>query len=148
MRQQVKQLTEECEWCLLYKRAHPKDPPVEPEVDVEDLDPMESLGMDIFFYQGVYYLVVTDLAIRYTFVENLGKSTTCKEVTERCRRLFKSFGYPGWIRYNGGPHFRAEFKEMLKEYNIPETPSSPYNHPLNGLAERHVGVAKLLLKKV
>ena len=41
----------------------------------------------------------------------------------------------------------VEFKEMLSEYKIPETPSSPYNHASNGLAERHVGVAKLLLKK-
>ena len=36
---------------------------------------------------------------------------------------------------------------MLKEYNIPETPNSAYNLSSNGLAERHVGVVKLLLKK-
>ena len=36
---------------------------------------------------------------------------------------------------------------MLKDFNIPETPSSAYNPASNGLAERHVGVVKLLLKK-
>ena len=83
MRQQVKKLTEECEWYVLFNRAHPRDPPVEPEVNVEDLDTMESLGMDIFVYQSIYYLVVADLATGFTMVENLGKSTSCKEVTER-----------------------------------------------------------------
>ena len=61
--------------------------------------------------------------------------------------MFESFGYPTSIRYDGGPHFRGEFKDMLSEFGIPETPSSPYNHASNGLAERHVGVVKLLLKK-
>ena len=36
---------------------------------------------------------------------------------------------------------------MLKECNIPITPSSPYNAESNGLTERHMGLAKMLLKK-
>ena len=63
------------------------------------------------------------------------------------KRMFESHGYPSTIRYDIVPHFRGPFKEMLKEYAIPETPASPYNHASNGLAERHVGCAKLLLKK-
>ena len=51
------------------------------------------------------------------------------------------------MRFNGGPHFRGEFLELLKDCNIPTTPSSPYNSESNGLAERHVGLAKMLLKK-
>merc|ERR1711867_209169 len=47
----------------------------------------------------------------------------------------------------GGPHFSGPFREMLQEFGIPETPSSTYNPSSNGLAERHVGVIKLLLKK-
>ena len=71
----------------------------------------------------------------------------CKETTEKLKRMFESYGFPSTIRYDGGPHFRGEFKEMLKEYAIPETPASPYNAS-NGLAERHGGCAKLLLKKM
>ena len=138
---------QDCEYCARYNRAPARDPPVEPEVDLEELDPMEMVGLDIFFYQDKYYLIMADLATGYTFCELLGKTTTCKATTEKLKRLFESFGYPTFIRYDGGPHFRGEFKEMLSEYKIPETPSSPYNHESNGLAERHVGVAKLLLKK-
>ena len=61
--------------------------------------------------------------------------------------MFDSYGYPTSIRYDGGPHFRKEFIDMLDKFSIPETPLSPYNHASNGLAERHVGVVKLLLKK-
>ena len=120
---------------------------MEPEVDVEELDPMESVGIDIFYYQAKYYLILACLATGYTFCEPLGKSTTCKETTEKLRRMFDSYGYPTSIRYDGGPHFQKEFCQMLKDFNIPETPSSAYNHASNGLAERHVGVVKLLLKK-
>ena len=116
-------------------------------MDVEELDPMEAVGIDIFYYQAKYYLVLACLATGYTFCEPLGKSTTCKETTEKLRRMFDSYGYPTSIRYDGGPHFRKEFTEMLKEFSIPETPSSAYNHASNGLAERCVGVIKLLLKK-
>ena len=51
------------------------------------------------------------------------------------------------MKVDGGPEFRGPFKEMLEEFKIPYTPSSPYNSPSNGLAEHHVGITKLLLKK-
>ena len=51
------------------------------------------------------------------------------------------------MRFDGGPHFRGEFLELLENCNIPCTPSSPYNPESNGLAERHVGLAKMLLRK-
>ena len=147
MRSQVQEIVQDCADCARFNRAQPRDPPVEPETDVEDLDPMESLGLDIFQYQGKYYLIVACLATGFTFCEPLGKHTTCKETTEKLKRLFESYGYPTTIRYDGGPHFQKEFRQMLKDFAIPETPSSPYNHSSNGLAERHVGVVKLLLKK-
>ena len=87
------------------------------------------------------------MATGFTFVELLGKNTTCMETTEKLKRIFESHGYLSTIRYDGGPHFRGPFKEILWKYAILETPASPYNHASNGLGERHVGCAKLLLKK-
>ena len=147
MREQVQNLVQDCAHCARFNRAKPKDPPVEPEVDVENLDPMESIGVDVFHYQRKYYLVIACLATGFSFCELLGKHTTCKETTEKMKRMFDSFGYPSSIRFDGGPYFSKEFRQMLKDYNIPETPSSAYNQASNGLAERHVGVVKLLLKK-
>ena len=123
MRAQVQETIQDCPYCARFNRAQPRDPPVEPEVDVEELDPMEAVSIDIFYYQAKYYLILACLATGYTFCEPLGKSTTCKETTEKLRRMFDSYGYPTSIRYDGGPHFQKEFKEMLKEISIPETPS-------------------------
>ncbi len=110
MRHMVQEAVQDCEYCARYNRAPARDPPVEPEVDLEELDPMEMVGLDIFFYQDKYYLIMADLATGYTFCELLGKNTTCKATTEKLKRLFESFGYPVSVRYDGGPHFRGEIK--------------------------------------
>ena len=75
------------------------------------------------------------LAMGFSFCEPLGKHTTCKDTTDKMKKMFESFGYPSSIRFDGGPHFAKEFRQMLKDYNIPETPSSAYNPASNGLAE-------------
>ena len=147
MREMVQNAIQDCAYCARYNCAKPRDPPLEPDVDIEDLDPMESLGMDVFHHASKYYLVIADLATGFSFCEPLGKHTTCKIVTDKLRRMFESFGFPSNIRFDGGPHFSGPFREMLQEFGIPETPSSAYNPSSNGLAERHVGVVKLLLKK-
>ena len=63
------------------------------------------------------------------------------------KKIFLKCGIPYRVRVDGGPEFRGPFKEMLEEFKIPYTPSSPYNSPSNGLVECHVGITKLLLKK-
>ena len=68
--------------------------------------------------------MIADLATGFSFCEPLGKHTSCKEVTNKVRRMFESFGFPMSVRFDSGPHFSGDFREMLKEYNIPETPSS------------------------
>ena len=87
MRAQVQEIVQDCPHCARFNRAQPRDPPVEPEIDVEELDPMESVGIDIFYYQAKYYLILACLATGYTFCEPLGKSTTCKETTEKLKNV-------------------------------------------------------------
>ena len=80
-------------------------------------------------------------------VTDLGTKSSAKEVAKTVSKTFTIFGLPHTVRFDGGPHFRGEFIELLENCNIPCTPSSPYNPESNGLAERHVGLAKMLLKK-
>ena len=47
MRAMVKRVVEDCEFCARFNRAQTRDPPVEPDIDVEELDPM-------FYYQSKY----------------------------------------------------------------------------------------------
>ena len=80
-------------------------------------------------------------------VTDLGTKSSSKVVANKVSNTFAIFGLPHRVRFDGGPHFRGEFIELLENCNIPCTPSSPYNPESNGLAERHVGLAKTLLKK-
>ena len=51
------------------------------------------------------------------------------------------------MRYDKGPQFRSEFESFLKDINIEPNPSSANNPQSNGLAERVVKSAKILLRK-
>ena len=44
MRAQVQEAIQDCSFCARFNRAQPRDPPVEPEVDIEELDPLLGLG--------------------------------------------------------------------------------------------------------
>ena len=88
-----------------------------------------------------------DQATSYTMVTDLGTKSSAKEVAQKVGNTFAIFRLPDRVRFDGGPHFRGEFLDLLKECNIPTTPSSPYNSESNGLAERHIGLTKILLKK-
>ena len=51
------------------------------------------------------------------------------------------------VRMDGGPHFREPLQDLLKQSNIPFTPSSPYNPSSNILGEYYIQTRKQLLKE-
>ena len=76
---------------------------------------------------GRSYLVCADRATSYTMVTDLGTKSSAKEVANKVSNTFAIFGLPHRVRFDGGPHFRGEFIELLKNCNIPTTQSSLYN---------------------
>ena len=80
-------------------------------------------------------------------MQTTGQINTLKEVARVTRKIFLKCGIPFRVCCDGGLKFRCPFKDMLEEFHIPYTLSSPYNSPSNGLAERHMGNNKTLLKK-
>ena len=81
--------------------------------------------MDLFTYEGKSYLVVADLDSGYYFCEPLGMKTSLKQVSDIVKKIFIKMGIPFHVRMDGGPHFRGPFNELLEEFKIPYTPSSP-----------------------
>ena len=61
--------------------------------------------------------------------------------------IFNSFGWPQFIRSDGGPQFQSYFENFCKQYNVIHNKTSVNNPQSNGLAESSVHTAKLLLKK-
>ena len=120
-----------------------KDPPVIPEFTMEDLC---HLGMNIFKHGGKSYLVIANAASGYCWCEYLGKYTTSKDVLDMVRKLFLKLSILFTVQMDGGLEFHGPFQALLKEFRIEYTPSSLYNPESNGLAERYMGLTKLLLK--
>ena len=123
------------------------NPNIDPSTPITDLQPFESVGLDMFVWKNVNYLLVVDRMSGYIFVETLHKSARCKTVTERFKILCLTFGFPREVRYDKGPQFSFEFESFLKEIRVTPTPSSANNPRSNGLAEAGVNNAKLLLRK-
>ena len=123
------------------------NPNIDPATPITDLQPFESVGLDMFVWKNVNYLLVVDRMSGYIFVETLHKSARCKTVTERFKILCLTFGFPREVRYDKGPQFSFEFESFLKEIRVTPTPSSANNPRSNGLAEAGVKNAKLLLRK-
>jgi hypothetical protein len=57
------------------------------------------------------------------------------------------FGIPDTVCTDGGPQFKWEFQEFLKEFNINHRVSSPHYAQSNKAVEAAVKVAKNLIKK-
>ena len=147
MKEDCQQLTQSCQIC---KELNPKtliNPNIDPVTPITSLQPFESVGLDMFTWKNVNYLLVVDRMSGYIFVETLNRHARCKTVTERFKLLCVTYGFPREVRYDKGPQFSFEFEEFLKEIHIIPTPSSANNPRSNGLAEAGVKNAKILLRK-
>jgi len=82
----------------------------------------------------------------FTFADRLTSLTTAS-IISKLQNWFRDFGYPTLIRTDGGPQFRAEFKQYCKSIGATKETSSPYYPQSNGLAESAVKQAKHLLSK-
>ena len=136
--------------CLVCKELNPKaptNPNIDPEQPKTELQPFESVGLDMFSWKGIQYLLVVDRMSRYIIVENLNKSALCKNVISKFKLLCLAYGFPHQVRYNKGPHFESKFKSFLRDINIAPDLSSPNNPQSNGLAESVVQSAKILFRK-
>ena len=83
MKNDVQVMVEGCKVCCKFNPPGPKDPAVEPEVPMEDLEPMEELGLDIMQWGGRYYLIAADRASGYMFVMELGTKSSAKAVADK-----------------------------------------------------------------
>ena len=147
MKEDCQQLTQSCQICKELNPKTPINPNIDPVTPITSLQPFESVGLDMFTWKNVNYLLVVDRMSGYIFVETLNRHAKCKTVTEKFKLLCVTYGFPREVRYDKGPQFSFEFEEFLKEIHVIPTPSSANNPRSNGLAEAGVKNAKILLRK-
>ena len=109
--------------------------------------PWQIVATDLFNFNHRDFLVIADsYSGFFDFVELT--STTSSAIIKNLKRWFATFGIPDQLNSDGGPQYSSsEFREFLQSWEIRHRTSSPEFARSNGLAERYVQEAKLLLKK-
>ena len=142
MANDIKNLVNGCQQCQALQPSQQQ----QPMQKSNNAHPMHRIGADLFQYAGKHYLVMVDGYSGFPFVEHL-KSLSTKAIIKAMRTWFRDFGYPLFIRTDGGPQFRSEFNNFCKEIGAVKETSSPYYAQSNGLAEAAVKQTKRLLIK-
>ena len=138
----IENLIASCEPCQLHRDSQAL--PVLQIAKAEE--PMHSVSLDLFEYQGSDYLIMCDRFSCHIWVHKLRRTVT-EAITNQLKIWFLEVGFPFHILSDNGPQFRSEFKDFCKDNHIIHVTSSPYNSRSNGLAENAVKLAKQLIKK-
>ena len=121
MRGQLKQMIEKRELCQKFRPSWPPDPLIQTEAGY----PMARVSADLFEANCADYIVMVDRYSGYPFVEKL-RNTATSSVLWVLEGWFRTFGYPQYIRTDGGPQFRTEFMHFCQEKGVVHKQSSPY----------------------
>merc|ERR1711867_220020 len=124
LKEDCQQTTQSCRICKEINQKAPTNPNIDPSTPLTDLQPFESVGLDMFVWKNVNYLLVVDRMSGYIFVETLHKNTRCKTVTEKFKVLCLTYGFPREVRYDKGPQISTDFESFLKEILVHPTPSA------------------------
>lgn len=144
IRQEVKQMADQCETCQIHKPANPKETL---KLHEEGTSPWEKIGADLFEIDGQNYLVVVDYLTNYIEIDLL-TTTTTSQIIKKLKLMFTRWGIPCQIMTDCGPQLTSsEFKDFLQEWGIEQKKSSPHHHQSNGKAESAVKIMKNMIKK-
>ena len=142
LKNDVVTLVSACDAC----QTHRASLPVDNFVATTASAPMEQVSADLFQFGSCHYLILVDRFSNFFFTYKLS-SLTSKSVIEKLRSCFLVFGFPRALRSDGGPQFRAEFREFCESSGILHQLSSPYNSRSNGSAESGVKAVKAVMAK-
>lgn len=142
----IENLVKKCHTCLKHSRN--KKMPLQPTEFPER--PWQRVGMDLFFLNGQWWLIVVDYYSRYPELVRLS-SLTGAAVVNHCKSLFARHGIPEVVVSDNGPQFsktcHSEFAKFAQQYNFSHVTSSPHYPQSNGLAEAAVKIIKGSLDK-
>lgn len=143
MSQDIENFIKQCKICEKFCRRNCKETIIPYEIPSR---PWERLGTDIFTYSNQSYLVIIDAYSNWLEVVPIKDKSTL-EVISKFKLIFSTFGCPDTLISDNIPFGSCLFKEFAKNWNFNIITRSANYPRSNGLAEKGVGIAKLLLKK-
>ena len=145
---QLEKLILNSELCLKYSQSKCKQQPTLSLGQEIPLYAWTKLAIDIFHFEGASYLCIVDYTSRFLDVCNLS-SMTGQHIATHCKQIFSEYGWPETLIPDNGPCYAVEaFTNMMKEYGVNHTTSSPHYPQSNGFTETFVQIVKNLFHKV
>ena len=144
---QLEKLVLNCTLCLKYSQSKCKQQPTLSLGQEIPLHAWTKLATDIFHFEVASYLLIADYTSRFLLVHKLS-SITRQHVATNCKQVFSEYGWPESLISDNGPCYTEEaFTNMMQEYGVNHTTSSPYYPQSNGLVEKYVQIVKNLFHK-
>ena len=110
--------------------------------------PFQTVGIDLFYLDGVDYLLLVDYLTKWPVVKRLSSGIGSSAVVQALREIFADFGQPDKIVSDNGPQLSSfHFKQFCKSLNIEHVTSSPLHASGNGQSERSIRTIKAMMKK-
>ena len=107
----------------------------------------QKLAMDIFYFEGISYLLIVDYTSRYPVVWKL-TSMTGQHIASHFKAICSEYGWPDTLVSDNGLCYISEvFTNLMTQYNVNHITSSPHYPQSNGLAEKYVQIVKNLFHK-
>ena len=140
----IKDFISRCSFCLEKRPANKKEPMMASELPDY---PFQRIAADICQEKGSQWLVAMDAYSRYLEIAHL-PTTTSSMVISKLKNIFSHHGIPEtFVSDNAGQFDSAEFKNFEESYNFHHPTSSPHYAQCNGLAEKAVQIAKVILRQ-
>ena len=141
---QNEDMVKSCETCLENQKKQTKETMIGSEIPKY---PFQVVGTVLFYWNGQDFLLIVDYYSRYWEIEKL-TNIRSKTVIQKLKKIFARLGIPEQLRSDNGTQYTSsDFKRFRKEWEFQHKTSSPHYHQSNGMAERHVQIAKKLLTK-
>ena len=106
MNAQITQLIQDCDECQSLRPSLHDNPQSHPPA----VEPMHSVGLNLFECKGHHYLVMIDRFSNYIWVKRLTRFGT-DSILKTLDTWFTDYGYPFIIVSDNGLQFRSNFKD-------------------------------------
>ena len=105
MKEDCQQMTKSC---MVFNDLSPKlssQPKHRSRATKTDLQPFESVGLDMFRWKRIQNLFIVHRMSGYIIIENLNRSVLCKTMTQKFKLLCLTYGFPLQVRFEKGDKF-------------------------------------------
>lgn len=144
MTSDIQEMVDGCLSCQKHQRDNIKQTIISKEIPTL---PFERVATDLFHFKGREYILLVDSYSSFFDFKQL-LNTSSRSVIMALKEWFAVHGVPRVLESDNGPQYSSEeFKAFAAKWSFDHETSSPHFPRANGLAERYVQTAKLILKK-